>query len=216
MLIDEARLVRIAPQADERARTFLPALNDAMARHGIDTPRRVAAFLAQVLHESVYLRRMEEALNYSAAGLARVWPKRYRGTDGLPNALALELAGQPESIANHTYASRNGNGPVESGDGWRYRGRGLLQVTGRANYQAVAAGLDLPLLECPELLAEPPAACLSAAWWWRSRKLNALADAEAIDDIGSVINTGRKGRVPLGAQERRQLWLRARAVLLEG
>ncbi|CDF83090.1 lytic enzyme [Pseudomonas knackmussii B13] len=216
MLIDESRLSRIAPQANERARTFVPALNEAMARHGIDRPLRVAAFLAQVLHESVYLRRTVESLDYSAAGLARVWPKRYRAADGLPNLLAIELAGQPESIANHTYAKRNGNGPVESGDGWRYRGRGLLQVTGRANYQAVAAGLDLPLLECPELLAEPPAACLSATWWWRTHKLNALADAEAIDEIGSLINTGRKGRVPIGAQERRQLWLRARAVLLEG
>lgn len=214
MLIDESRLVRIASQADEHARTFVPALNEAMARHGIDTPRRAAAFLAQVLHESVYLRRTVESLNYSAAGLARVWPKRYRGDDGLPNGLALELAGQPESIANHTYARRNGNGPVESGDGWRYRGRGLLQVTGRANYQALADGLGLPLLEAPELLAEPPAACLSAAWWWRAHKLNALADAGAIDEIGSVINTGRKGRVPIGAQERRLLWERARSVLV--
>ncbi|MFU2621702.1 glycoside hydrolase family 19 protein, partial [Pseudomonas aeruginosa] len=177
-------------------------------RFGITAPVRVAAFLAQVGHESSQLTRLVENLNYSARGLAATWPSRYRGADGKPNALALNLARHPQAIANNTYASRNGNGDDASGDGWRYRGRGLLQITGRLNYRAAGAGLGLPLEAEPELLEQPEFAALSAAWWWASHGLNELADRGEFAAITRRINGGTNG-----LEERLALWERAKAVL---
>ncbi|HCE9914838.1 TPA: glycoside hydrolase family 19 protein, partial [Pseudomonas aeruginosa] len=140
MLITEQQQLQIFPNAGHRAGFFVPALNVAMGRFGITSPVRVVAFLAQVGHESSQLTRLVENLNYSAQGLAATWPSRYLGADGQPNALAQRLARKPRAIANNAYASRNGNGDEASGDGWRYRGRGLLQITGRSNYRAAGAG----------------------------------------------------------------------------
>ncbi|HBO4864591.1 TPA: glycoside hydrolase family 19 protein [Pseudomonas aeruginosa] len=208
MLITEQQLLQIFPNAGHRAGFFVPALNAAMGRFGITSPVRVAAFLAQVGHESAHLTRLVENLNYSACGLAATWPSRYRGADGKPNALALNLARHPQAIANNTYASRNGNGDEASGDGWRYRGRGLLQITGRANYRAAGAGLGQPLEQEPELLEQPEWAAISAAWWWASHDLNELADRGDFAAITRRINGGMNGQA-----ERLVLWQRARAVL---
>ncbi|WP_134607351.1 glycoside hydrolase family 19 protein, partial [Pseudomonas aeruginosa] len=152
--------------------------------------------------------RLVENLNYSAQGLAATWPSRYRGADGKPNALALNLARHPQAIANNTYASRNGNGDEASGDGWRYRGRGLLQITGRSNYRAVAAGLGQPLEAEPELLEQPEWAALSAAWWWSTHGLNELADRGEFAAITRRINGVLNGQA-----ERLALWRRAKRVL---
>ncbi|HHG5650489.1 TPA: glycoside hydrolase family 19 protein, partial [Pseudomonas aeruginosa] len=149
-----------------------------------------------------------ENLNYSAQGLAATWPSRYRSADGKPNALALNLARHPQAIANNTYALRNGNGDEASGDGWRYRGRGLLQITGRSNYRAAGAGLGQPLEAEPELLEQPEWAALSAAWWWSTRGLNELADQGEFATITRRINGGLNGQA-----ERLALWERAKAVL---
>ncbi|MDF3932300.1 glycoside hydrolase family 19 protein [Pseudomonas citronellolis] len=208
MRIDERQLLLILPDARAFAGVFVPLLNAALGERGIDTPARVAAFLAQVGHESAQLTRCVESLTYSALRLATVWPRRFRGADGSPNALARQLAYQPERIANLVYAGRNGNGDEASGDGWRYRGRGLLQVTGRANYRRVAGGLGLPLEAQPQLLAEPPGACASAAWWWAAEGLNELADSGRFDDITRRINGGLNGLA-----ERQKLWRRALEVL---
>ncbi|HFS0815193.1 glycoside hydrolase family 19 protein [Pseudomonas aeruginosa] len=208
MLITEQQLLQIFPNAGHRAGFFVPALNVAKERFGITAPVRVAAFLAQVGHESSQLTRLVENLNYSARGLAATWPSRYRGADGKPNALALNLARHPQAIANNTYASRNGNGDDASGDGWRYRGRGLLQITGRLNYCAAGAGLGLPLEAEPELLEQPEFAALSAAWWWASHGLNELADRGEFAAITRRINGGTNG-----LEERLALWERAKAVL---
>ncbi|HCL3241542.1 TPA: glycoside hydrolase family 19 protein [Pseudomonas aeruginosa] len=208
MLITEQQLLQIFPNAGHRAGFFVPALNVAMERFGITAPVRVAAFLAQVGHESSQLTRLVENLNYSAQGLAATWPSRYRGADGKPNALALNLARHPQAIANNTYASRNGNGDEASGDGWRYRGRGLLQITGRANYRAAAGGLDQPLEVEPELLEQPEWAALSAAWWWSTHGLNELADRGEFAAITRRINGGTNGQA-----ERLALWEKAKAVL---
>lgn len=136
MPITEQQLLQIFPNAGPQAGVFVGALNRGMTRFGITSPVRAAAFLAQVGHESGQLTRLVENLNYSARGLAANWPSRYLGADGQPNALAQRLARNPRAIANNAYASRNGNGDEASGDGWWYRGRGLLQITGRANYRA--------------------------------------------------------------------------------
>ncbi|HCL3630490.1 glycoside hydrolase family 19 protein [Pseudomonas aeruginosa] len=208
MLITEQQLLQIFPNAGHRAGFFVPALNAAMGRFGIISPVRVVAFLAQVGHESSQLTRLVENLNYSARGLAATWPSRYRSADGKPNALALNLARHPQAIANNTYASRNGNGDEASGDGWRYRGRGLLQITGRSNYRAAAAGLGQPLEAEPELLEQPEWAALSAAWWWSTHGLNDLADRGEFAAITRRINGGTNGQA-----ERLALWERAKAVL---
>lgn len=208
MQLTEAQLLRILPIARPVAGVFVPALNRAMARHRINSAVRVAAFIAQVGHESGHLRRLVENLNYSAQGLAATWPGRYRGGDGKPNALALRLARKPEAIANNAYAERNGNGPEDSGDGWRYRGRSLIQITGRANYRAAGIGLGLPIEEQPEMLEHPDTAAMAAAWWWAEHGLNELADAGRFEQITRRINGGLNGQ-----PDRLQLWATASEVL---
>ncbi|WP_460421808.1 glycoside hydrolase family 19 protein [Pseudomonas sp. ZL2] len=203
--LTEQQLLQILPSARPVAGIFLPALNRAMARYKIDSPVRVAAFLAQVGHESGQLRNLVENLNYGAEALVRTWPSRFTAVT------AAACARQPEKIANLVYSGRMGN--TRPGDGWRYRGRGLIQLTGRANYAAAGAGLVLPLEEKPELLEQPEHAAMSAAWWWSTHGLNELADAGRFQDIGSVINTGKPGRVPHGAAERKALYDRALKVL---
>ena len=200
MTIIEQQLLQILPKARPIAGIFLPALNRAMSRWKIDSRIRQAAFLAQVGHESGQLRNLVENLNYSAEALVRIWPTRFTAQN------AGAYARQPEKIANKVYGGRMGNGPEASGEGWRYRGRGLLQVTGRSNYREAGAGLGLPFEDKPELLEQAEHAAQSAAWWWAKRGLNELADAGRIQDIGSVINTGQVGRVPHGAAARKALY----------
>lgn len=200
MSITEQQLLQILPKARPVAGIFLPALNRAMLRWKIDSRVRTAAFLAQVGHESGQLRALSENLNYSAEALVRTWPSRFDAQT------AQAYARQPEKIANRVYGGRMGNGPESSGDGWRYRGRGMIQLTGRANYRAAGQALGLPLEEQPELLEQPEHAVQSAAWWWAQHGLNELADAGRFKDIGSIINTGQPGRMPNGAAERQALY----------
>ena len=185
-------------------------VNASMARFDIDSPFRAAAFLAQIAHESQELNRVEENLNYSARGLMSTWPNRFPTVE-----VASAYERQPERIASRVYANRLGNGDEASGDGWRFRGRGLIQVTGRSNYRDAGVALDLPLEAQPELLQQPANAALSAAWFWKSHLLNALADHQPNDDedadfvaITKKINGGTKG-----LQERRAYWARARSAL---
>ncbi len=228
MPITQQQLLQILPNAGQRVGIFLPALNRAMLRFKIDTPKRQAAFLAQVGHESGQMKSLVENLNYSADGLANSWASRYAEPDGKggylkidlkgrlrnkPNALALSLAGKPEQIANNVYASCMGNGSPVTGDGWKYRGRGLIQVTGKSNYIAAGTALQLDLLNQPELLEQADWAAMSAAHYWDARGLSALADAGAFQDIGSIINTGQPGRVPNGAEDRKALYDKALKVL---
>ncbi|XSS65421.1 glycoside hydrolase family 19 protein [Pseudomonas sp. B11] len=207
MPITEQQLLQILPNARPVAGVFVPALNRAIARWKIDSRVRQAAFLAQVGHESGQLRSLVENLNYSAEALVRTWPARF----SIQSSAAY--ARQPEKIANRVYGGRMGNGPEACGDGWRYRGRGLIQLTGRNNYRAAGAGLGLPLEAQPEMLEQPEQAAQSAAWWWAQHGLNELADAGRIQDIGSIINTGSPGRMPNGATERQALYELALKVL---
>ncbi|MFV3308799.1 glycoside hydrolase family 19 protein [Pseudomonas sp. NY15181] len=210
MSLSEMQFIRLFPGAARQAGVLVPALNKAMACFAIDTAERQAAFLAQTGHECGGFSLLLENLAYSAQRLAVVWPRRFRSADGSPTALAREIAYQPERIANIVYAGRNGNGDEASGDGWRYRGRGALQITGRLNYGAVAKGLGQCFLENPQLLAEPFWACQSGAWWWRQHGLNELADDGRFADITRRINGGLNG-----LEQRTQLWRRAQAILQE-
>lgn len=165
MPVTEQQLLQIMPNAKPVVGVFVPALNRAMARYKIDSRLRQAAFLAQIGHESGQLRRLVENLNYSAEALVKTWSSRFTA------ATAAEYARKPERIANKVYGGRMGNGPESSGDGWRFIGRGVLQVTGRDNYRAVGSELGLPLLDRPELLEQPEHAAMSAAWWWHEHGL---------------------------------------------
>lgn len=187
---------------EPRAAYWAEDLNAAMARFAINTPTRQAAFLAQVSHESAQLTRIVENLNYSAAGLLGTFPQHFS------EAEAIALQRQPVAIANRAYAGRIGNGDEASGDGWEYRGRGLIQITGRANYQACGAALGLDLVSEPEQLLQRDTAALSAAWFWQAHGCNELADLGNFKGITRRINGGDHG-----AAERLALFQRARVAL---
>lgn len=162
---------------------------DVLAEWGIDTPLRMAHFLAQTAHESGGFRLIEENLNYSADGLNKIFPKYFvrAGRD------ANEFARKPEAIANIVYASRMGNGAPESGDGWKFRGRGLIQLTGRNNYTAFAEACDMDIEEAVEYLTTPEGAIESAAWFWDENDLNTLADRDDVTAVTKRINGGTIG-----------------------
>lgn len=187
MPITQQQLLQILPNAGPVAGVFVPALNTAMGKYAIVTPLRMAAFLAQVGHESAQLTQVVENLNYSAAALQACWPSRFSAD------LAAQVARQPEQIANIVYASRMGNGDADSGDGWTFIGRGLIQITGRANYQACGEAMGIDLTQSPQLLEQPIEAALSAAWFWSSNGLNTLADASSFTAITQSINGGQNG-----------------------
>lgn len=166
---------------------FATPLAEARAEWNIDTPLRLAAFLAQIAHESGQLRTLVENLNYSAEALLRVFPRHFDA------GLAAAYARQPERIGSRVYANRMGNGDEASGDGWRYRGRCLIQVTGHDNYAACGSALGLDLIAQPELLEQPGPAARSAGWFWHRNSLNRPADARDIETITRRINGGLTG-----------------------
>ncbi len=173
---------------------WLPHLRMAAHRYQIDaSPRRLAAWLATIAHESARLTSVVENLNYSAAGLAQTWPGRYADMTGQPNAAAIRIARRQEDIANLTYAGRLGNGSAGSGDGWRYRGRGLIQITGRDNYARSGAELGLDLINKPEQLEQPYLAAMSAAEWWHRHGCNSLADTGDMAAVTRRVNGGLTG-----------------------
>ncbi|MDP3779220.1 MAG: glycoside hydrolase family 19 protein [bacterium] len=186
MLIDQFRLI-VPGLALSVASGFLGPLNEAMDEFEINTPLRMAGFIAQTAHESGGYVTFVENLNYSAQSLTRTWPTRFTPIQ------AAVYARQPERIANRAYANRNGNGNEASGDGWKYRGRGVIQITFRANYEACGIALGVDLAEHPELLESPRYAFRSGAWFWNSRHLNALADADDFVAITKKINGGING-----------------------
>ena len=184
----------------EHVRTLIPraiggpdawyeALAEALPQYDITTVERVAAFIAQCAHESGGFSVLEEDLNYKAATLSKLWPQRF------PPGIAEEYAGKPEKIANKTYGGRMGNGPEETGEGFKYRGRGLLQLTGKDNYRACSQALfqDSTLLDDPDLLLDPYYAIHSACWFWNKNKLNQYADSSDLTTMTKRINGGTIG-----------------------
>lgn len=172
---------------DERA-AWVSALADPLLKSGITSPRCVAAFLGQCGVESAGFRDLEENLSYTAARLCQVWPNRF------PTLAAAEACAlQPETLANRVYSSRMGNGDEASGDGWRFRGRGLIQITGRAAYEQFAQAMAMTLDQAVEHAATQAGAADSAAWFWSTNKLNPLADTWSIDVITRKINGGMNG-----------------------
>jgi putative chitinase len=214
MSITLQQLLLILPHAGRQAGFFVAVLNTAMSKYGIVMPKRIAAFIAQIGHESVHLTRLVESLNYRAdriiaLGNAASPGSRWRSL--VPRA--AELAGSSARMGNAVYGGRMGNGPEASGEGYIYRGRGLIQITGKDNYSPCGEALGIDLINHPELLEQPQYAALSAAWYWSVNGLNTLADAGDIQNIGSLINTGSKGKVPNGAADRLALYQTALRVL---
>lgn len=169
------------------AERWLEPLNAALARWEINTPDRVAMFLAQCGHESGGFRRLTENLNYTAAQLLRTWPNRFTADD------AAAMALQAEKIAERAYGGRMGNAAEGGGDGWRFRGRGVIQLTGRENYRLAGQALGIDATGSPEQLAEPAVAAQVAGWYWATNGCNALADAGDYAGITRRINGGMNG-----------------------
>ncbi len=198
-------LKEIMPQAtDENIEKYLNALNDEMGKFEINTPLRAAHFIAQLAHESASFKYVSENLNYSAKALRAVFGK-YFPTD----ELADEYARQPEKIANKVYANRMSNGDEASGDGWKYRGRGLIQLTGKDNYSKLSEALGIDLVAYPDQLATSANLAVGAAgWFWDMRNLNTYADQDDIKAITKRINGGYNG-----LEDREKYFDRAREVL---
>ena len=167
---------------------WFEAIAEILPEYEITTPQRVAAFLAQCAHESGGFVFLKENLNYKAASLRRVFPKYFPD-----DAIAAQYAGKGEMIANRVYANRMGNGPEESGDGFRYCGRGLIQLTGKNNYTFFAGSLDIPVEEASEYLQTFEGAVQSACFFWEQNKLNQWADAGDILTLTKRINGGTIG-----------------------
>lgn len=163
-----------------------------MDKYQINTSLRLSHFLAQCVHESINFKATTENLNYSAKALTSTWPKRF------PADIAPQYERQPEKIANRAYCDRMGNGPESSGDGWKYRGRGYIQLTGKVNYQSFDKIVDEDVTANPDLVATKYP-LLSAAWFWNSRSLNGDADRGdtelVVTAITKKINGGTNGLI---------------------
>ena len=161
-------------------------LNQVFVKYDINTPKRQAAFIGQCAVESANFTRLQENLNYSAQRLTQVWPSRF------PNInMAESYAHNPEKLADFVYAGRMGN--LQDGDGWKFHGRGLIQLTGRENYANCGSGVGVDLIDNPDLLLTPKYAALSAGWFWNRKQLNLLADSGDIETMTKRINGGLTG-----------------------
>lgn len=179
----QAGLVFHTDKADEIAQ----ALDSACTEYDISTKNRVVGFLAQCVHESDRFRLSVECMNYTVQLLLDVWPKRFTPE------LAAQYAHKPEALGNFVYANRLGNGDVASGDGYRYRGRGYIQITGKENYIKFGQAVGEDFVAQPELVGTPKYAALSAAWFWKTHGLNELAETRDVIAMTKRVNGGTVG-----------------------
>lgn len=190
MEITHEQLAQILPKNPYRDH-WLQALNQILPEYEIDTPLRVSHFLAQTAHESGGYLFLQENLNYRAATLRKVFPKYFPNDD-----IANQYANKPnkqQAIANRVYANRMGNGDEASGDGYRYCGRGLIQLTGKSNYQNFADSIETPVEEITEYLQTFEGALQSACWFWEANNLNRFCDADDVKGLTKAINGGYIG-----------------------
>lgn len=209
MLLSKENLVKSGVSGN-LANKYYDLLSKYCGIYHVNTKERLIAFLSNVLHESNYLKTIEENLNYSKEGLLKVFSKYFNSNT------AAYYARQPIKIANRVYANRMGNGTEASGDGWKYRGKGLIQVTGKNNHRACGLFLGKDLITKPETLLETETAVHSAFWFWQANNLNQWADkvalakinkdkTKAYKDIGSIINFGSPNKTPIGWVERLEI-----------
>jgi len=186
-MITQEQLSQIIP-GNAYVEHWCEALNKLLPDYEINTPQRIAAFLAQCAHESGGFNALQENLNYKAESLMRVWPGRFPTME-----IASHYAHNPEMIANKVYADRMGNGPESSGDGWKYCGRGLIQLTGKDNYTAFADSIGVTPEEVSEYLTTFEGSIQSACWFWENNNLNQFADNGDITTMTKRINGGTIG-----------------------
>ena len=197
MQVTTSMLTKVGVRAN-LAEAFTPYLNAAMAKYNITDVNEVCAFLSQVLHESDKLSHLEEGLSYSSADRIKLVFRRLRV---LPDSQIATLVKNPVALANAAYAGVNGN--TSADDGWRFRGRGCFQLTGRANYQKASTPIGVDFISNPDLVAKPEGACLTAAWFWVSQGVQEKARAGDYLACTRLIN----GSAMLGKQEREALRL---------
>lgn len=187
---------------NKEAAQWLPLMNKLLPKYEINTKERIAGFLSQCIHESANFTRLEENLNYSDQRLVVVFPKYFKnGSEQFYNR-------KPEAIANIVYANRMGNGDTASGDGWRYRGRGVIQLTGKTNYDNFAKSIGKTIEQTVEYLKTKEGALESACWFWKSHNLNYAADAKNVTLLTKLINGGTNGLA-----ERQQYFVHALQIL---
>lgn len=207
-LLTVQTLTSFAPALAKHAPELVAILNSST----INTPLRQAHFLAQAAHESALFSKTTENMNYSAVGL-RDYFSRHFPTE----AIRAEYARKPERIGNRAYANRMGNGPESSGDGYRYRGRGYLQLTGKSNYSAFSKAYynDDRIIRQPELVAQPIDALKSSIWYWERNNVNRWADADDVLAVSRLINLGNatKQATPNGLNDRKKYLSKSRALL---
>lgn len=167
---------------------WVDALNETFERFGIDTPKKQAAFIGQCSHECGNFKVLEENLNYRAETLCKLWPKRFPSLE-----FAKQYERQPKKIANSVYSSRMGNRDEASGDGFRFRGRGCIQLTGHSSYYHAGKALGVDFVMEPDLVAQPKYAALTAGWFWSTHDCNALAQAADWTRLTKKINGGTIG-----------------------
>ena len=206
-LLSEAQLSKMIP-TNKEVGEWCKVLNEMLPKYGITTPQRIASFISQCAHESGDFRLLEENLSYKEETLLRVFP-RYFGP-GKQNA--AEYAKNPEKIANYVYMDKNRSangalGNVQEGDGWRFRGRGLKQVTGRSNYTTFGKAIGKTAEEVAEYLETKEGALMSALWFWQSRGLNEVADTGDVARVTKIINGG-----DIGLDDRRKRYVQSLAV----
>ena len=182
-MVNSTQLAKLHISAD-----WVDPLNETFARFNISTLNQQAAFIAQCAHECGHFRILEENLNYKAATLMKLWPKRFPTLE-----IANQYAGNPKKIANNVYASRMGNRDESSGDGYRFRGRGGIQLTGYANYFHASQALGVDFVMNPDLVATPLYAMLTAGWFWATHGCNELAEAADWTGLTKKINGGTIG-----------------------
>lgn len=222
MTLNRNILIRVMPSAASVADRYIEPLNRIMPEYGIDNRRRIAHFLAQLAQESGELKYTVENLNYSAEALQRTFRKYFPTL-----AVANIYARKPEKIANRVYANRLGNGNEASNDGWRFRGHGLIQLTGRDNYQQYLDHLhqiasdpntgngyfaNLTIDDLPDLLSKPEHAVRSACWFWQTHGLNTLADGQADEAVCEAITRRINGGTN-GLTQRKMYFYRAKMLL---
>lgn len=199
MIITPVQLLRITPRCPDTI-AWAAALNEAMREFAIETRLQAAHWLAQLAHESSEFTRLIENLSYTTPErIVAVWPYSF----WLPSTKeplqppvrrdARAFVRAPVLLASYVYAGRNGNGNEASGDGWKYRGRGPIQLTGRSNYARAGQALGLPLVETPEIVIDPDVGARVAAWFWADKRLGPLADLNELVAITKRINGGTHG-----------------------
>ena len=188
-MITEQNFNEVVPDVNwNYAKNYVPLFDTVLPKYGIDTPLRKAHFLAQVAHESGGFKFVVENLNYSANALYNVFRKYFPNLE-----IANEYARQPEKIANRVYANRMGNSDEASGDGWKYKGRGLIQLTGKENYYQLSKCTNQYFVTEPELVAQPEWALTSACWFWKKNNINKYADEDDVHMVTKRINGGYNG-----------------------